>query len=45
MFVIVDAAVAIRDYATQGYDLVIAMGAQYPAVVLEVAGGNNSQSV
>ena len=45
MFVIADAAVAIRDYATQGYDLVIALGAQYPAAALEVAVRNNSQSV
>ncbi len=37
MFVIADAAVAIRDYATKGYDLVIALGAQYPASILEVA--------
>lgn len=37
MFVIADAAAAIRDYATQGYDLVITLGAQYPASVMEVA--------
>jgi basic membrane lipoprotein Med (substrate-binding protein (PBP1-ABC) superfamily) len=29
MFVVEDAATAIRDYATQGYDLVIAHGSQY----------------
>jgi len=45
MFVIADAAVAIRDYATKGYDLVIALGAQYPAVAVEVTVGNNSQSL
>lgn len=37
MFVIADAAAAIRDYAIRGYDLVIAFGAQFPASVLEVA--------
>jgi len=29
MFVVEDAATAIRDYATQGYDLIIAHGSQY----------------
>jgi basic membrane lipoprotein Med (substrate-binding protein (PBP1-ABC) superfamily) len=37
MFDVPDAAAAIRDYATQGYDLVIAHGSQYGASVQEVA--------
>jgi basic membrane protein A len=37
MFVIDDAAAAIRTYASQGYDLVIAHGAQYGDSVREVA--------
>jgi len=37
MFNVPDAAAAIRDYATQGYDLVIAHGSQYGASVQEVA--------
>jgi basic membrane protein A len=37
MFVIEDAAAAIRDYATQGYDLVIAHGSQYGSSLQEIA--------
>jgi basic membrane protein A len=37
MFNVPDAAAAIRDYATQGYDLVIAHGSQYGASVQEIA--------
>ncbi|MEN8239823.1 MAG: BMP family protein, partial [Actinomycetota bacterium] len=36
-FVVDDAAVAIRDYATDGYDLVIAHGSQYGAPLQEIA--------
>ena len=37
MFVVDDAASAIRDYASQGYDLVIAHGSQYGSSLLEIA--------
>ncbi|MFM8321724.1 MAG: BMP family protein [Chloroflexota bacterium] len=37
MFVVDDAAAAIRDYATQGFDLVIAHGSQYGASLVEIA--------
>jgi len=37
MFVVEDAATAIRDYASEGYDLVIAHGSQYGSVVAETA--------
>jgi basic membrane lipoprotein Med (substrate-binding protein (PBP1-ABC) superfamily) len=37
MFVVDDAAAAIRDYATQGYDLVIAHGSQYGSSLKEIA--------
>ncbi len=37
MFVVDDAAAAIRDYAAQGYDLVIAHGSQYGSSVQEIA--------
>ena len=37
MFKVPDAAAAIRDYASQGYNLVIAHGSQYGASVEEVA--------
>jgi basic membrane protein A len=37
MFQVADAANAIRDYATDGYDLVIAHGAQYGTPLFEVA--------
>jgi basic membrane lipoprotein Med (substrate-binding protein (PBP1-ABC) superfamily) len=37
MFVVDDAAAAIRDYASQEYDLVIAHGSQYGASLLEIA--------
>jgi basic membrane lipoprotein Med (substrate-binding protein (PBP1-ABC) superfamily) len=37
MFKVPDAAAAIRDYASQGYNLVIAHGSQYGASVQEVA--------
>ncbi len=37
MFVVDDAAAAIRDYASQGYDLVIAHGSQYGSSLLEIA--------
>lgn len=37
LFVVEDAASAIRDYANDGYDLVIAHGSQYGASVQEIA--------
>lgn len=37
VFVVEDAAAAIRDYATQGYDLVIAHGSQYGSSLVEIA--------
>lgn len=37
MFIIDDAAMAIRTYASQGYDLVIAHGSQYGASLQEIA--------
>jgi basic membrane lipoprotein Med (substrate-binding protein (PBP1-ABC) superfamily) len=37
MFVVDDAAAAIRDYATQGYNLIIAHGSQYGAALQEIA--------
>lgn len=37
MFVVDDAATAIRDYASQGYDLVIAHGSQYGSSLQEIA--------
>ena len=37
MFVVDDAAAAIRDYAAQGYDLVIAHGSQYGSSLQEIA--------
>jgi basic membrane protein A len=37
MFVVGDAAAAIRDYATKGYDLVIAHGSQYGAPLQDIA--------
>ena len=37
MFNVPDAAAAIRDYATKGYDLVIAHGSQYGASLADVA--------
>mgnify|MGYP001082193502 CR=1 FL=1 len=37
MFVVDDAAAAIRDYAAQGYDMVIAHGSQYGSSVQEIA--------
>ncbi len=37
MFVVEDAAAAIRGYATEGYDLVIAHGSQYGASLQEIA--------
>ena len=37
MFVVDDAAAAIRDYATQGYDLIIAHGSQYGQSLQEIA--------
>ncbi len=37
MFVVDDAAAAIRDYATQGYDLVIGHGSQYGSSLVEIA--------
>ncbi len=36
-FVVEDAAAAIRDYANQGYDLVIAHGSQYGGSLAEIA--------
>ena len=38
-FVVEDAAAAIRDYASQGYDLVIAHGSQYGGSLQEIAPG------
>jgi basic membrane lipoprotein Med (substrate-binding protein (PBP1-ABC) superfamily) len=37
LFVVEDAASAIRDYASQGYDLIIAHGSQYGASLQEIA--------
>jgi basic membrane lipoprotein Med (substrate-binding protein (PBP1-ABC) superfamily) len=37
MFVIDDAAAAIRDYASQGYDLIVAHGSQYGSSLREIA--------
>jgi basic membrane protein A len=37
MFVVEDAATAIRDYASQGYNLVIAHGSQYGSSLQEIA--------
>jgi len=37
MFVVDDAASAIRDYASEGYDLVIAHGSQYGSSLQEIA--------
>lgn len=37
MYVIADAAAAIRDYAAQGYDLIIAHGSQYGSSLVEIA--------
>jgi basic membrane lipoprotein Med (substrate-binding protein (PBP1-ABC) superfamily) len=37
MFVVDDAAAAIRDYATQGYNLIIAHGSQYGSSLQEIA--------
>jgi basic membrane lipoprotein Med (substrate-binding protein (PBP1-ABC) superfamily) len=37
MFVVDDAAAAVRDYASEGYDLVIAHGSQYGSSLLEIA--------
>lgn len=37
MFVVDDAAAAIRDYASQGYNLVIAHGSQYGSSLVEIA--------
>ncbi len=37
MFVVDDAASAIRDYATQGYNLIVAHGSQYGAALQEIA--------
>ncbi|MHB8776273.1 MAG: BMP family protein [Anaerolineales bacterium] len=37
MFVVDDAAAAVRDYATQGYNLVIAHGSQYGSSLQEIA--------
>ena len=37
MFVVADAAAAIRDYASEGYDLVIAHGSQYGASLTDIA--------
>jgi basic membrane protein A len=37
MFVIEDAAAAIRDYASQGFDLIIAHGSQYVSSLQEIA--------
>jgi basic membrane protein A len=37
MFKVPDAAAAIRDYASQGFDLVIAHGSQYGASIQEIA--------
>ncbi|GAB4408448.1 MAG: BMP family protein [Anaerolineae bacterium] len=37
MFVVEDAATALRDYASQGYDLVIAHGSQYGSSLADIA--------
>jgi len=37
MFVVDDAAAAIRDYAAEGFDLVIAHGSQYGSSLVEIA--------
>jgi len=37
MFVVDDAAAAIRDYASEGYDLIIAHGSQYGSSLQEIA--------
>ena len=37
MFVVDDASAAIRDYASQGYNLVIAHGSQYGSALAEIA--------
>jgi basic membrane protein A len=37
MFVVDDAAAALRDYASEGYDLIIAHGSQYGASLQEIA--------
>ena len=37
MFVVEDAATALRDYASQGYNLVIAHGSQYGSSLAEIA--------
>ena len=37
MFKVPDAATAIRDYASQGFDIVIAHGSQYGSSVQEIA--------
>jgi basic membrane protein A len=37
MFVVEDAATALRDYADEGYDLVIAHGSQYGSSLAEIA--------
>lgn len=37
MFVVDDAAAAIRDYASQGYDLIVAHGSQYGSSLQEIA--------
>jgi basic membrane protein A len=37
LFVVEDAAAAVRDYASQGYDLVIAHGSQYGSSLVEIA--------
>jgi basic membrane protein A len=37
MFVVDDAAAAIRDYASQGYDLIVAHGSQYGSSLKEIA--------
>ncbi len=37
MFVVDDASAAIRDYASQGYDLIIAHGSQYGSSLQEIA--------
>jgi len=37
MFVVDDAAAAIRDYASQGYDMVVAHGSQYGSSLQEIA--------
>jgi basic membrane lipoprotein Med (substrate-binding protein (PBP1-ABC) superfamily) len=37
MFVVEDAATALRDYANEGYDLIIAHGSQYGSSLVEIA--------